>query len=168
MKIDYRKCGDYFIPNLVLGNEEYKNYQIGKYGYLRLDYLRNYKKAEYELMRINCSLRKHIIEIDLQAKEKVKLLINQFKETENISESLKDTNPLEWVGKMNNIKNKAEEIILKEINNLPSPQRNRVYLKIIKDYKNAEIANCENVDKSAVTRSLKVGIEKIFKKYKKF
>ena len=58
--------------------------------------------------------------------------------------------------------------ILKEINNLPSPQRNRVYLKIIKDYKNAEIANCENVDKSAVTRSLKVGIEKIFKKYKKF
>lgn len=102
LKLTYRKNGDYFIPNLVLGNEEYKNYQIGKYGYLRLDYLRNYKKAEYELMRINCSLRKHIIEIDLQAKEKVKLLINQFKETENISESLKDTNPLEWVGKMNN------------------------------------------------------------------
>ena len=64
--------------------------------------------------------------------------------------------------------NEIEKIILKEINNLPSPQRNRVYLKIIKDYKNAEIANCENVDKSAVTRSLKVGIEKIFKKYKKF
>ena len=71
LKLTYRKNGDYFIPNLVLGNEEYKNYQIGKYGYLRLDYLRNYKKAEYELMRINCSLRKHIIEIDLQAKEKV-------------------------------------------------------------------------------------------------
>ena len=84
LKLTYRKNGDYFIPNLVLGNEEYKNYQIGKYGYLRLDYLRNYKKAEYELMRINCSLRKHIIEIDLQAKEKVKLLINQIQKQKAI------------------------------------------------------------------------------------
>lgn len=115
LKLTYRKDGDYFIPNLVLENEEDKNHQIGKYGYLKLEYLRNYKKGEYELMKINCTLRKHIIEIDLQAKEKVKLLINQFKETENISESLKDTNPLEWVGLMNNIKNKAEEIILKEL-----------------------------------------------------
>ena len=115
LKLTYRKNSDYFIPNLVLENEEDKNYQMGKYGYLRLDYLRNYKKGEYELMKINCSLRKHIVEIDLQAKEKVKILINQFKETENISESLKDTNPLEWVRLMNNIKNKAEEIVLKEL-----------------------------------------------------
>ena len=105
LKLTYRKNSDYFIPNLVLENEEDKNYQMGKYGYLRLDYLRNYKKGEYELMKINCSLRKHIVEIDLQAKEKVKILINQFKETENISESIKDTNPLEWVRLMNNIKN---------------------------------------------------------------
>ena len=86
-EITYRKVNDYNIPNLILPKDGFTNYNIGKYGYLRLDYLRNYKKAEYELMRINCSLRKHIIEIDLQAKEKVKLLINQFKETENISES---------------------------------------------------------------------------------
>lgn len=115
LKLAYRKNSDYFIPNLVLENKEDKNYQIGKYGYLRLDYLRNYKKGEYELMKINCSLRKHIVEIDLQANEKVKILINQFKETENISKSLKDMNPLEWVRLMNNIKNKAEEIVLKEL-----------------------------------------------------
>ena len=114
-KITYHKEGDYLIPDLTVLNDENEKYQIEKYGHLILSYLKNHKKAEYELMRINCSLRKHIIEIDLQAKEKVKLLINQFKETENISESLKDTNPLEWVGKMNNIKNKAEEIILKEL-----------------------------------------------------
>ena len=114
-KITYHQEGDYLIPDLTVLNDENEKYQIEKYGHLRLSYLKNHKKAEYELMRINCSLRKHIIEIDLQAKEKVKLLINQFKETENISESLKDTNPLEWVGKMNNIKNKAEEIILKEL-----------------------------------------------------
>lgn len=114
-KITYHQEGDYLIPNLTVSNDENENYQIGKYGYLRLSYLKNHKKGEYELMKINCSLRKHIVEIDLQAKEKVKILINQFKETENISESLKDTNPLEWVRLMNNIKNKAEEIVLKEL-----------------------------------------------------
>lgn len=115
LKLTYHRNGDYFIPNLVLGNENYKDYQIGKYGYLRLDYLKNHKKGEFELMKIKCTLRKHIVEIDLQAKEKVKLLINQFKENENITEDLKDTNPLEWVGIMNNIKNKAEEIVLKDL-----------------------------------------------------
>lgn len=115
LKLTYHRNGDYFIPNLVLESDEYKDYQIGKYGYLRLDYLKNNKKGEFELMKVKCILRKHIVEIDLQAKEKVKLLINQFKENENIPEDLKDTNPLEWVGLMNNIKNKAEEIVLNEL-----------------------------------------------------
>ena len=113
--IEYTKVGDYYIPNLVLDNDDYKDYQLGKYGYLRLDYLKNYKKGEFELMKVKCILRKHIVEIDLQAKEKVKLLINQFKANENISEDLKDINPLEWVGLMNNIKNRAEEIVLKKL-----------------------------------------------------
>ena len=80
-----------------------------------MSYLKNHKKGEYELLKISCALRKHFIEIDIQAKEKIKLLIGQLKEGENISEDLKDTNPLEWVGKMNNIKNRAEEIVLKEL-----------------------------------------------------
>ena len=115
LKLTYRRNGNYFIPNLVLENDKYKDYQLGKYGYLRLDYLKNYKKGEFELMKVKCILRKHIVEIDLQAKEKVKLLINQFKANENISEDLKDINPLEWVGLMNNIKNRAEEIVLKKL-----------------------------------------------------
>ena len=114
-KITYHQEGDYLIPNLTVPNDENENYQIGKYGYLRLDYLKNYRKSKFELMKVKCILRKHIVETDLQAKEKVKLLIGQFKEWENISEDLKDTNPLEWVGKMNNIKNRAEEIVLKEL-----------------------------------------------------
>lgn len=107
-KITYHQEGDYLIPNLTVPNDENENYQIGKYGHLRLSYLKNHRKGEYELMKINCTLRKHLIEIDIQAKEKIKLLIGQLKEGENISEDLKDTNPLEWVGKMNNIKNRAE------------------------------------------------------------
>ena len=114
-KITYHKEGDYLIPDLTVLNDENEKYQIGKYGHLRLSYLKNHKKVEYELMKISCTLRKHLIEVDLQAKEKIKLLIGQFKEWENISEDLKDTNPLEWVGKMNNIKNRAEEIVLKEL-----------------------------------------------------
>ena len=114
-KITYHKEGDYLIPDLTVLNDENEKYQIGKYRHLRLSYLKNHKKGEYELMKISCTLRKHLIEVDLHSKEKIKLIIGQFKEWENISEDLKDTNPLEWVGKMNNIKNRAEEIVLKEL-----------------------------------------------------
>lgn len=115
LKLAYRKSGDYYIPNLVLPKEGSSDYQIGKYGHLRLEYLKNNKKCEYELMKIKCILRKHIVEVDLQSKERVRNLINDIKNKECVSEELKDTNPLEWVGMMNNIKNRAEEIVLSEL-----------------------------------------------------
>lgn len=114
-KITYHQEGDYLIPNLTLPNDKNENYQVGKYGYLRLSYLKNYKKGEYELLKINCALRKHLIEIDIQAKEKVKLLVKQLAEQNNINEELKATNQMIWVRSMNNIKNCAEEIVLKEL-----------------------------------------------------
>ena len=113
-KITYHQEGDYLIQNLTIPNDENENYQIGKYGYLRLRYLKNHKKDEYELMKINCTLRKHLIEIDTQSKEKVKLLVKQLAEQNNINEELKATNQMAWVRSMNNIKNCAEEIILRE------------------------------------------------------
>ena len=113
-KITYHQEGDYLIPNLTVQNDKNENYQIGKYGYLRLSYLKNHKKGKYELMKINCTLRKHLIEIDIQAKEKVKLLVKQLAEQNNINEELKATNQMTWVRSMNNIKNCAEEIILRE------------------------------------------------------
>ena len=114
-KIAYHLEGDYLIPNLTIPNDENENYQIGKYGYLRLSYLKNHKKGEYELMKINCTLRKHLIEIDIQAKENVKLLVKQLAEQNNINEELKATNQMTWVRRLNNIKNCAEEIVLKEL-----------------------------------------------------
>ena len=93
-KITYHQEGDYLIPNLTIPNDENENYQIGKYGYLRLRYLKNHKKDEYELMKINCTLRKHLIEIDTQSKEKVKLLVKQLAEQNNINEELKVTNQI--------------------------------------------------------------------------
>ena len=67
-EITYHKEGDYYIPDLYLVEDEYeKNYHIGKYGHLRLEYLKNHKKAEYIIMFMNKALRKHIVDTDKHA-----------------------------------------------------------------------------------------------------
>lgn len=113
MKIDYRKCGDYYIPNLVISNT--KNFKLGKYGKMRLNYLKNQKKAEYSILMIEDKLSEHLQEIDKTATNRYNLLMKQFAEQENITEELKSTNQLEWVCKMNSIKNRVEEIIFNEL-----------------------------------------------------
>ena len=114
MDIEYRKVGDYYLPNLV-APENIKNFKLGKYGKLRLNYLKDFKKAEYTILLMDNKLQKHLIQIDKQANDRFELLMKQLVEKENITEELKATNQMEWVGKMNNIKNRAEEIILKEL-----------------------------------------------------
>ena len=113
MKIDYRKCGDYYIPNLVISNT--KNLKLGKYGKMRLSYLKTQKKAEYSILLMEDKLSEHLQEIDKTATARYNLLMKQFAEQENITEELKAINQLEWVGKMNSIKNRAEEIIFSEL-----------------------------------------------------
>jgi len=115
VEITYHKEGDFFVPDLYLENEDYENdYIIGKYGHLRLKYLRNHKKAEYIIMFINKTLRKYIVETDKQAKRRFEILMKQMLEKNPIDENLKNTNPLEWTGLMNNYKYSVEEIILQE------------------------------------------------------
>jgi len=115
-KITYHKEGDYYIPDLYLENDEYKkDYQIGKYGHLRLQYLKNHKKAEYTIMFMDGTLRKHIVDIDIQAKERLKILMQQMLSKNPIDENLKDTDPLKWTGLMNNYKFSIEEIIYSEL-----------------------------------------------------
>ena len=111
--IEYRLVGDYYIPNLVLPNK--KDVKLGRYGRLRARYLKENKKVEYTIMLIENTLQDHLIEIDRTANERFDLLMKQFAEKENITENLKATNQMEWVGKMNSIKNAVEEIILKEL-----------------------------------------------------
>lgn len=116
VEITYHQEGDYFIPDLYLEKEYYeKDYNIGKYGHLRLEYLRNHKKAEYTIMFMEKSLRKHIVETDKQAKEKFEILMKQMLEKNPIDENLKNTAPLKWCGLMNNYKHSVEEIIYKEL-----------------------------------------------------
>ena len=116
VEITYHKEGDYFIPDLYLEKEEYeKDYQIGKYGHLRLEYLKQHKKAEYIIMFMNKTLRKHIVETDIQAKKRFEMLMAQILDKNPIDENFKNTDPLKWTGLMNNYKHCAEEVVFQDL-----------------------------------------------------
>lgn len=111
--IEYNLVGDYYIPNLVLEPEE--KIILNKYGLLRLNYLKEHKKADYIIMFMNKTLNKHLKEIQETAKARVDTLIKEFAKQDHINEELKSKNQLEWVQMMNNCKNRAEEIVFSEL-----------------------------------------------------
>lgn len=111
----FRQEGDYLIPNLIVSKNESNNYHIGKYGYLRLDYLKKYKKGLYTELMIDVKLPEHLIEIDKQANKRVKAIINSLVKSQNVDEKLKANNQIEWVKIMNNCKNFAEEVVINEL-----------------------------------------------------
>lgn len=114
-KLEYEKVGDFYLPKVSFPAEDEKIENIGKYGLLRLEYLKEHKKGYYTFLMINGSVPFELRQIDSAANEKVKKLIKQMAEKENITEELKRNNQLEWVQAMNNIKNRAEEIVLNEL-----------------------------------------------------
>ena len=114
-EITYTKKNDYYIPNLVLPKSKYSDYKLGKYGRMRAKYLKEHKKAEYTILLIDGKLDEHLYNTDIECKNRFDLLMNQFAEKEHITEELKATNQMEWVQKMNAIKNAIEEIIFKEL-----------------------------------------------------
>lgn len=114
MNIEYTKQGDYYIPNII-APENTKGFILSKYGRMRLKYLKEHKKAEYTILLMNNKLQSHLIEIDKTANKRFNLLMQQFAKQENITEELKINNQMEWVAKMNNIKNRVEEIIFNEL-----------------------------------------------------
>lgn len=111
--IEYTLVGDYYIPNLNITKQE--KIILNKYGRMRLNYLKEHKKAEYSIMLVDGTLNKHLKEIQEAAQARVELIINQLKEKSNLTEDMKNTDMLYWVGMMNNFKNEAEEIVFKEI-----------------------------------------------------
>ena len=111
--INYTLVGDYYIPNLYLEPEE--KIILNKYGLLRLNYLKKYKKAEYTILFMNKELNNHLKEIQEQAQKEIDFIIEDLKSKSDLTEDMKNTNLLYWVGTMNAIKNQAEEIVLKEL-----------------------------------------------------
>ncbi len=112
MNISYTKKGDYLLPDLILEDKE--RFSIGKYGLLRLNYIKKYKLGLYFDLLVNDKINEYLHNIDTTVMEKVQKLITELAEKDNINEQLKENNQMLWVSKMNNIKNIAEEIILKE------------------------------------------------------
>lgn len=114
MNIEYVKKGDYLLPNLVIENQNYGN--INKYGYLRLNYIKEYKKGLYQALLMKNELTNHLLSVSKDCEERLKTLMdNYIKNDEKLSEKSKENNQLEWVKLMNNYNNTAEEIILKEL-----------------------------------------------------
>lgn len=111
--IEYVRQGNYYIPNLVLPKQ--KKIHLNKYGRMRLNYLKEHKKAEYALMVMENTLIDHLEEIQETAIKRVNQIISNLKEKSDLTEDMKNTNMLYWVGTMNAIKQQAEEIILKEL-----------------------------------------------------
>lgn len=114
-RITYRREGDYLIPDLTVDEGADDNYRIGKYGYLRLDWLQHNKKGLYTELMLEGKLPEHLAEIYKQANARVKQIIEEFAKSENVDETLKHNNQIEWVRMMNNFKNQAEEIVFDEL-----------------------------------------------------
>ena len=112
--ITYHKEGDYLIPDLIMKNSN-STYTVGKYGHLRNKFLKEHKRGLYTELMINGTLTDHLIDIDKTATARVNSIVDKLARTENINEYLKQSNQLEWVRCMNNIKNRAEEIVFSEL-----------------------------------------------------
>lgn len=111
--IGYHLEGDYYIPNLVM--LEQKKITLNKYGRMRLNYLKENKKAEYSIMLMDETLNSHLKEIQETATERVEKIVKQLKFKSNLTEDMKNIDMLYWVGMMNNFKNQAEEIVFNEL-----------------------------------------------------
>lgn len=110
--IEYTKVGNYYLPNLVLEKEKII---LNKYGRMRLKFLKENRKAEYMIMFTKGTLSKHLKEIQETADNRINIIIEQLKQQNNLTEEMKNTDQLYWVSMMNNFKDTAEEIILKEL-----------------------------------------------------
>ena len=106
--IDYILAGDYYIPDLKLPEE---NRLIGRYGRLHREYLKQEHPARYSSLILTGKLWTYLADLNEQAEERLDLIIEQMKAAEGVTEELKAQNQFGWGGRMNNIRNRAEEII---------------------------------------------------------
>ena len=110
--MNYVLAGDYYIPDLKLPDEERT---IGKYGRMHRDYLEEHHPLRFNHLVLEGQLWTYLADLNEQAQRRLQLIIRQMQETESVNEELKAYDQLAWVRAMNNIHNRAEEIILREL-----------------------------------------------------
>lgn len=113
MELKYYRCGDYYFPDLGLTAEEQR--PVGKYGQMRMAYLRQNRPGLFNRLLLSGKLMDHLHEIDDTCNDRMELQIAQMKQTEGVTENLKAENQMEWLCRMNSIHHRAEEIILSEL-----------------------------------------------------
>ena len=111
--ISYTLKGDYYYPDLTLPEQTHDT--IGKYGNLRLDFIKKHRKGFYTTVLMDGTLNAHLHEIDEQAKEMVHRITADLAKARDINEALKSTDQLRWVAEMNNCKAAAEESVLNDL-----------------------------------------------------
>ena len=111
--LGYKLHGDYYLPCLAIPEEEV--HTIGIWGRKHQQYLREHRPIIYSDLVLSGKLYSYLADIDTQARNKLDLLVTQLAEKEGINKQLKAQDQLAWVGAMNNIRNRAEEIVLKEL-----------------------------------------------------
>ena len=109
----YHQEGDYLIPNLTLPDEP--EYQIGKYGRMRRSYLKEHRPVLYANYLTSGTLHRHLAEIDQACNERMEIIVSAMAKREDVTETLKAANQMEWVRRMNSIRNRAEEVVLTEL-----------------------------------------------------
>ena len=112
MNIQYIRSGDYFIPDLKLIEE---TRPIGKWGRMHREYLKEHHPIQYTNLVLSCKLWTYLADLNEQTQERLDRIIQQMKEVEGVTEGLKAADPMLWVQRMNNIRNRAEEIIREEL-----------------------------------------------------
>ena len=110
--MSYTLHGDYYLPDLVLSEEEPT---YGKYGMLRKQFLKEHRSARYQYLLLTGMLNEHLNQTDKEAREQVEMLMEQMAEKQDVTEELKAQDQMKWVRLMNNIKASAEEIVLKNM-----------------------------------------------------
>ena len=114
MSISYTKIGDYLLPNLKINEEKYKE-NLNKHGLLRLNFIKKYRKNFYFQLMMEGNLYQHLLSVGKISEEKVNDLMQKIiKNDTNLSENFKGKDSFEWTKLMNNYKNIAEEIVLKD------------------------------------------------------
>ena len=112
MNITYIRTGDYYIPDLTLPEEPRP---IGKWGRMHREYLKEHKPIQYNCLFLSGKLWTYLADLNEQAQDRLERMIDQMKIVERVTEELKAADPMAWVGAMNNIRNRAEESILREL-----------------------------------------------------
>ena len=115
MEITYSKYGDYYLPNLAVPKEEPATY--GHFGRMRLKHLKEHRRATYINLKTSGQLTHYLNEIDHEANEMLRRLIEQMAQAQGVTEQLKANDQMAWVGAMNNIRSAADEVVLRDIIN---------------------------------------------------